>query len=59
MTDTNFTPAFEDWMRQEYAENHAEGVLDDEMSDGYEAWIGDLNTEELDFYAKKFNQTNK
>lgn len=57
MTDLN--PKFEQFMREEYAENHAEGVLDDDMSDGFEAWMGDLDSEELDLYAKKFNQTNK
>lgn len=44
---------FETYLRDEHSENHADGVLDDDMPDHYEIWLAGLDGNDLIEYANK------
>ena len=51
----NETP-FEDFLKEVRAQNYM-GV-DDDMSDDFDEWLGDLSASELNKYAKQFRESN-
>ena len=52
-------PRLEDYLKEEFATNHADGVLDDDMPKAFETWLERLTPEAWTELEKQFKTHNE